>query len=296
MLRVFILASTACASASASNLVKRAPQNVPSFVIDYAPMVYLHSEDLYLPSDIGNQLCNTEPRVNFTPIPNAPNPLTLDNLADLSNLGGKDVYLTSNIRPNERPEYLRGVLPNDEGKTEGAVSAAIIVDDHGDKTVDAFYFYFYAFDYGGHYVNQDIGNHIGDWEHNMIRFVDGKPSELWYSQHSGGQAFEYGALEKYDGGLRVSLPCLSSSICRVIHVLTTQTTARRLQRKWLPRSLRNQRHPRLRNPKHQLTRRPHQRPHGERAALGPHPVSVLLFLQQRHQSLHSLQLRVSETP
>lgn len=143
-------------------------------------------------------------------------------------------------------------------------------------------------------MNQDVGDHVGDWEHNMIRFVDGKPSELWYSQHSGGQAFEYDALEKYAGGLRVSLPCLSASACHVVHVLTTQTTARRLQRKWLPRSLRNQRHPRLRNPKHQLTRRPHQRPHGERAALGPHPISVLLLLRQRHQSLHSLQLRVSE--
>jgi len=205
MLRSCILAGAACASVSASDLLKRAPENVPSFVIDYAPMVYLHSQDLYLPSDIGNQLTNTEPRANFTPIPNGPNPLTLENLADLNNLGGKDVYLTSNVRPNERPEYFRGVLPNSDGETENAVTATIIVNDHGHETVDVFYFYFYAFDFGGHYFGQDIGDHIGDWEHNMIRFVDGKPSKVWFSQHSGGQAFKYDVLDKYDGGLRVSL-------------------------------------------------------------------------------------------
>jgi hypothetical protein len=185
-------------------LSKRAPGNVPSFVLDYAPVVFLHSEDPYLPSDIGNQLANTEPRVNFTAIKGAPSPLTLDNLAELNNLGGKNVYLTSKIRPDQNPKYLRGVLPDDKGETEGAVSTIVIVNDHGNDTVDAFYLYFYAFDYGGFYVGQDIGNHIGDWEHNMIRFKAGKPSEVWYSQHSDGQAFEYDVLEKYDGGLRVS--------------------------------------------------------------------------------------------
>jgi len=203
MLRSCILAGTACAYASAFDLLKRAP-DVPSFVVDFAPMVYLHKQDLYLPSDIGNQLSNTEPRVNFTPITDAPSPLTLGNLAELNNPGGKDVYLTSKVRPNERPEYFRGVLPNAEGKTEGAVSATIIVNDRGDKTVDAFYFYFYAFDFGGNYLGQDVGDHIGDWEHNMIRFVDGKPSKVWFSQHSAGQAFEYDVLEKYSDGPRVS--------------------------------------------------------------------------------------------
>lgn len=45
----------------------------------------------------------------------------------------------------------------------------------------------------------------------MIRFVDGKPSKVWFSQHSGGQAFKYDVLDKYDGGLRVSFSRLSRS-------------------------------------------------------------------------------------
>lgn len=40
-------------------------------------------------------------------------------------------------------------------------------------------------------------------EHNMIRFRDGKPEALWYSQHARGQAFTYKAVEKE--GKRVSI-------------------------------------------------------------------------------------------
>jgi len=148
--------------AFATHLGSRAPDGVPSFVVDYAPIVYLHSQDPYLPSDIGAQLINTEPRVNFTIVESTPSPLTLDNLADLNSLGGEDVYLTSKIKPDEDPKYLRGVLPNDDGRTEGAVSSVVIVNDHKDGTVDAFYFYFTAFDYGGDYVGQNIGNHVGE--------------------------------------------------------------------------------------------------------------------------------------
>ena len=32
----------------------------------------------------------------------------------------------------------------------------------------------------------------------MIRFVDGSPDAIWYSQHASGQAFTYAAFEKKD--------------------------------------------------------------------------------------------------
>jgi hypothetical protein len=47
------------------------------------------------------------------------------------------------------------------------------------------------------------GNHIGDWEHTMIRFYYGVPQTVWLSQHAGGQAFTYDALEKDKSGIRV---------------------------------------------------------------------------------------------
>lgn len=204
-----------CSSlALAAQFTERAPEGLPTFVVNYAPIVYLHSTDPYHPSDIGAQIDNTTPQVDFKPVNDASSPQTLDNLAELNKLGGEEVYLTSKVKPDQQPEYLHGTLPNDEGRTEGAVSATIVVNDHGDGTVDAFYFYFYAFDFGGVYVGHNIGNHLGDWEHNMIRFVNEKPNAIWYSQHSNGQAFEYDIVDKYNGGLRVSRSTLAPFTCQ----------------------------------------------------------------------------------
>ena len=183
---------------------RQAPLGVPDYVVKYAPIVYLHSSDPYRPADIGNQLAQTHPLVNYMAMSGGPQPLTLENLHELNNVGGKDVYLTSMANVENSPSWIRGVEPDSAGKTNGAVSCAIIVNDHGNGLVDVFYMYFYAFDYGGTYFGFTIGNHVADWEHNMIRFRDGIPQAIWYSQHSNGQAFHYGTVNKYDDGMRVS--------------------------------------------------------------------------------------------
>ena len=99
-----------------------------------------------MPSDIGQQLVHTSPMVNWTIIKAAPSPLTLNNLAELNTLGNTSVYLTSKegIDADPQPSWLHGVTPNAHGNTEGAISSTIIIRDHGDGTLDAFYFYFYA--------------------------------------------------------------------------------------------------------------------------------------------------------
>ena len=159
-------------------------------------MVWLYSTDTYLPSDIGAQLVHTKPEDNFTVVANALNPLTLDNLDSLNGLGGTNVYLTSVDDITQDPAWLKGVAPDSTGKTDGAVSCAIIVNDHGSGLVDVFYMYFYAYNRGNVVLGQEVGDHVGDWEHNMIRFQNGVPSEVWYSQHANGEAFEYSCLEK----------------------------------------------------------------------------------------------------
>lgn len=223
----------------------RAPGSVPSYVTQYAPVVYLASTDKYFPSDIGAQLGNTHPDVNSSTIIGAPSPLTLDNLGQLNSLGGEDVYLTSNENVTTNPSYLYGVAPDASGRTGDAFSCAVIVNDHGNGAVDAFYMYFYAFDFGGVYVGLNVGNHVGDWEHNMVRFQDGLPTAIWYSQHSNGEAFTYDVVNKYDGGDRVRRP-LDLSIVR--QQLTNGKPAHSLQRKRIPCKLRDRRRPRLRYP------------------------------------------------
>ncbi|KAF2769032.1 hypothetical protein EJ03DRAFT_389592 [Teratosphaeria nubilosa] len=187
---------------------REAPSGVPDYVTKYAPIVYLYSKDPFLPSDIGAQLTNTQPKVNFNVVSGAPSPLTLDNVNELNKLGNASLYLTSIEDPttNPMPAYLYGVKPDSSGKTNGAVSCAVIVNDHGSGLVDVFYMYFYAFNYGGSYgigdIKYIIGDHVGDWEHNMIRFENGMPTAVWYSQHSNGQAFTYQAVNKTSDGLR----------------------------------------------------------------------------------------------
>ncbi|PLB37339.1 uncharacterized protein BDW47DRAFT_118180 [Aspergillus candidus] len=174
--------------------------SIPNYVLDYAPLVWLHKEDPYMPSDIGQQLGHTTPQVNWKPIHGAPSPLTLNNLDSLNDLGNTSVFLTSieGIDADPQPAWFRGVTPDENGQTKDAVTSTIIVREHGDNIVDAFYFYFNAYNQGNTVLGMEFGDHIGDWEHNMIRFENGTPKALWYSQHSNGQAFTYDATEKQD--------------------------------------------------------------------------------------------------
>lgn len=163
-----------------------------------APVVYMDTDEVYFPSDLQAQISNTHPAINLTPLENPPSPLVLGNLDALNAVGngGKDVYLTSNIDITTSPAWLKGVAPDSAGKTNQATTAAIITTDHGNGLVDAFYMYFYAYNQGNTVLGQELGDHIGDWEHNMVRFQDGVPQTVWYSQHSNGQAFTYDVVEK----------------------------------------------------------------------------------------------------
>ncbi|KAL9582622.1 MAG: hypothetical protein Q9203_005419 [Teloschistes exilis] len=163
---------------------KRQTAAVPSYVLSYAPKIWLQSQDPYFPSDIGAQLVHTKPEVNFNVVNGAPNPLTLDNLASLNNLGGSNVYLTSVDDVTQSPAWLKGVKPDSNGKTNGAKSCTVIVNDHGSGNVDAYYLYFYAFNQGNTVLGQEIGDHVGDWEHNMIRFKNGIPQSICTHDHT----------------------------------------------------------------------------------------------------------------
>lgn len=157
-----------------------------------APLVYLDQNELYLPSDIGAQLSHTTPTLNFTAIKTAPSPLTLSDLDQLNaiascttgNFDACPIYLTSNDNVTANPPWLYGVLPDPvTGEAVGTKSCAIIVTDHGNGVVDAFYMYFYAFNLGLTVLGQVLGDHVGDWEHTMLRFTNGMPTSMWFSQH-----------------------------------------------------------------------------------------------------------------
>lgn len=109
-----------------------------------APLVWLDVNETYFPGDIYGQVQNTYPALNYTRITGYTTPLTLDNLDQLNDFGNTSVYLTSNEGIEAFPAWFNGVKPNSDGVTEGATSCAIVTVDHGNGTLDAFYFYFYS--------------------------------------------------------------------------------------------------------------------------------------------------------
>lgn len=81
----------------------------------------------------------------------------------------------------------------------------IIWTEKGNNVTDAFYFYFYSFNLGNTVAGWRFGNHVGDWEHTAVRFIGGIPQSIFYSEHSGGAAYEYGAVEKIGVRVRTSI-------------------------------------------------------------------------------------------
>ena len=231
---------------------------IPQYVLDYAPLVHLYSEEQFWPCDIKEHLFHVTPELNYTPIQGLPQ-LNLTNLDQLNRFeGGRHVFLTSNDNVEDRPEWLSGQINipddyTDDAKFDSSQSrpimdkkpkqhngghsdapAVLLTVDKGDGIVDAFWFFFYSYNLGNLVFNIRFGNHIGDWEHTLIRFEHGKPQIVFVSEHFFGSAYSYSAVEKI--GDRVS------NILRLTEFSHSYEIARRLFCSWHPCNVRNFRH------------------------------------------------------
>lgn len=77
-------------------------------------------------------------------------------------------------------------------------------------------------------------------EHNMVRFVNGVPKYVWYSQHASGQAFKYEAVKKDKSGFRVSHFGEQDRLSKLDQLLNLPADIFLCHRK--PRKLRYRRH------------------------------------------------------
>jgi hypothetical protein len=182
-----------------------------------APIVWLHSEDPFKPSDILQHVRHTTPWIGQKPIPGLPE-LNLDNL-ELLNQFGDEVMLTSNDDVIKEPAWILGESPDASGRIHDSIPCCVILVENSPQDVDVYYFYFYSYDRGGN-ISQVLepikglfddtdeekralhfGDHVGDWENNMIRFKDGKPTGIYYSQHAAGRAYDWSSeqLSKENG-------------------------------------------------------------------------------------------------
>jgi len=144
--------------------VRRPPQFIAILIMDTAPLVFLDIGEEFYPSDMAAHVSNTHPTIDFTPVKDAPEGLTLDNLNDLNDLGGDKIYLTSTTLLTKLPNYLHGQKPDKKTlQTENAVSCVIAVANKDGGILDAFYIYFYTFNDGPTALGHKVGNHLGDW-------------------------------------------------------------------------------------------------------------------------------------
>lgn len=86
------------------------------------------------------------------------------------------------------------------GWSRAPATLVVVQKSHG--VVDAFWFFFYSYNLGNQVLNVRFGNHVGDWEHTLVRFQHGEPKAVYFSQHESGEAYSYAAVEKI--GKRVS--------------------------------------------------------------------------------------------
>lgn len=246
-------------------------RTVPDYVLEFAPLIHLYSDEEFWPGDIAEHLIHTTPFVDYTPISDCDANYNLSNLNQL-NRYGRYTYLHSNDNVEDRPKWLGG-QKNIPVKPDGTVSstqqdpesdapmdddfrsyaddairasydiggaqqqgaelhkrgrnirttseesqtkrrggrsdapAFLIVVPKEDGIVDAFWFFFYSYNLGNKVLNIRFGDHVGDWEHTLVRFKDGKPDSLFFSEHFFGEAYSYQAVEKI--GKRVSRFCFS---------------------------------------------------------------------------------------
>ncbi|KAI4117057.1 MAG: hypothetical protein LQ345_002639 [Seirophora villosa] len=174
---------------------------------------------------MAEHLEHVTPHLNYTPISATPSSFNLSNLNKLDEYDdGRFVYLKSDDNVEERPDWLGGEknipigpeglfhqLPREQQNQQQPLKrsnndpvsggrsdapAVLVVIDKGDGIVDAFWFFFYSYNLGNTVFNVRFGNHIGDWEHSLVRFRHGKPQKVFVSEHYFGQAYTYGAVEK----------------------------------------------------------------------------------------------------
>ena len=106
-----------------------------------------------------------------------------------------------NPRPHRDLRRRKRALDDERHKPKpggrSSAPALLVVVPKGNGVVDAFWFFFYSYNLGNTVFNLRFGNHVGDWEHTVIRFVDGKPDLVFLSEHNFGEAYAWHAIEKY---------------------------------------------------------------------------------------------------
>lgn len=153
-----------------------------SHVKQYAPLVYLHSDEAFNPSSV--EFFQRYMNIDF----NNSHWKTKQPI-DCASCTNLDFFKGQSVETDKIPVYAMIVPKPNIGK----------------DITDVFYWFFYPYNRGKRvcispiYTNGNcwgkystFGHHVGDWEHVTIRFKDDQPQQLYLAQHNFGQSFDWG--------------------------------------------------------------------------------------------------------
>lgn len=139
-----------------------------------------------------------------------PNPLPQQRIADPRLTPSAFSRPQTGPRHSDLRKAKRGSPKPEQKPGYSSAPVHLILLQKPHNITDAFWFYFYSYNLGPSPLNIRFGNHVGDWEHSLIRFQNGVPKAIFCSAHSGGLAYSYDAVEK--GGENGRRPVLYSAV------------------------------------------------------------------------------------
>ncbi|KAG7167118.1 vacuolar protein sorting-associated protein TDA6-like 2 [Homarus americanus] len=154
-------------------------KNLQDIIEAWAPLVWLHPEEVFFPSSVDFHFQHTEVKTsNETVVQTSPDRYTVLTGPDTS-----DMHLNS-VPDLDCPDCLLDWFAG-ENATPVKVSTYVFIRDYNDScgTVDVVYRSFYPYNYG-----KDV---CVDWEHYSIRIRNNKVTKCYVSVHSFGASYTW---------------------------------------------------------------------------------------------------------
>ncbi|KAL1296553.1 hypothetical protein AAFC00_000057 [Neodothiora populina] len=165
--------------------------SIPDYALTYAPHVYISGTEQWFPSDIATHVEHVSMEYDYV---NVSTSVTLETLTTYNS----SIYMTSVDNVEDDPEWLLATYGKPDADTGYSAAPGTIIAVQktvdGEEVVDVFYFFFYSYNHGTKVLGTMIDNHVGDWEHAMIRFSNGEPQNVYLSAHTSGAAYAYSAM------------------------------------------------------------------------------------------------------
>ncbi|KAJ3114813.1 Vacuolar protein sorting-associated protein 62 [Phlyctochytrium bullatum] len=155
----------------------------------YAPLVRFHPSETFFSTSVDYYLSKVYMRDGAgVRAASAPSPLTSSNLDFLQSQQGKDdsaqfLWVDGNVKANPTLPAATQFLYGSKTMDGVPIYAFVVEKEFG--VVDLWYWHYSPYNLGKSTPLGRVGNHVGDWEHIIVRTVNGTAIALDFHTHGG---------------------------------------------------------------------------------------------------------------